>query len=134
MHKKKLYILFSILYLAGLIWLLLTYNHEKQTNMTVCFSKVLYGIPCPACGTTRAFMLVLGGRIKEAILFNPNIIFIIAFYLFYPIILLYDLIYSKKLLIKIYSKAIETLKYKAVYIPLIIFEVLIWAYNIYRHL
>jgi len=39
-------------------------------QVTVCPSKLIYGIPCPSCGTTRSFFSLLKGNIASAIYFN----------------------------------------------------------------
>ncbi|MCR4924353.1 MAG: DUF2752 domain-containing protein [Lachnospiraceae bacterium] len=36
-----------------------------------CPFKLLFGIPCPCCGMTRAFISVSKGDIREAFFFHP---------------------------------------------------------------
>ena len=38
---------------------------------TVCVFKNITGIPCPACGSTRATLQLLQGRLISSILINP---------------------------------------------------------------
>jgi hypothetical protein len=38
---------------------------------TVCAFRFLFGIPCPACGMTRAFRLLIQGRVLEAFQMHP---------------------------------------------------------------
>lgn len=45
---------------------------------TVCISKILIGIPCPACGMTRASLLLLSGHFKEAYEMHPLVYLIIV--------------------------------------------------------
>ena len=33
----------------------------------ICAARMIFGIPCPGCGLTRAFGLVFQGRIREAV-------------------------------------------------------------------
>ncbi|MCX7922808.1 MAG: DUF2752 domain-containing protein [Clostridia bacterium] len=40
-------------------------------NDTVCVIKNIYGIPCPACGMTRAFVHLSQGHISEALYYHP---------------------------------------------------------------
>jgi hypothetical protein len=44
---------------------------------TVCFSILLLGIPCPACGITRATKLLLTGQIKKSFNMHPLLILVI---------------------------------------------------------
>lgn len=37
----------------------------------VCIMRMLFGIPCPGCGITRAFILLSQGKIKEATIMHP---------------------------------------------------------------
>ena len=40
---------------------------------TVCPLAALTGFPCPGCGSTRALVLALTGRFREAFRYNPCI-------------------------------------------------------------
>ena len=53
---------------------------------TVCFSKILFGIPCPACGITRAAVLMLTGHFKESFQMHPLMILIPVGFISYIII------------------------------------------------
>jgi hypothetical protein len=37
----------------------------------ICHLRLFTGIPCPTCGTTRAFLALLDGRPLDALLLNP---------------------------------------------------------------
>ncbi len=61
----------------GIIFILILgyfflYNYSSSIGgHTVCIFKNITGIPCPACGSTRATILLLHGNIWESILMNP---------------------------------------------------------------
>lgn|GEM_PF-421410 len=38
---------------------------------TICPMQLLFGLPCPGCGLTRAAMLLLKGQVKEAYGMHP---------------------------------------------------------------
>ncbi len=44
---------------------------------TVCFSKILFGVPCPACGITRAAKLMLTFRFRESFQMHPLLLLIV---------------------------------------------------------
>jgi len=48
--------------LLGILWVLAVYG---------CPVYRLFGIRCPGCGLTRAWMLALHGRWREAVSMNP---------------------------------------------------------------
>lgn len=37
----------------------------------ICPTRILFGIPCPICGTTRAVWLLFQGKFVEAVAVNP---------------------------------------------------------------
>lgn len=53
---------------------------------TVCISVLLFGIPCPACGITRATKLLLTGHIKESFKMHPLLILVVIGIIFALII------------------------------------------------
>jgi hypothetical protein len=44
---------------------------------TVCPSKLLIGLPCPACGITRATKLLLTGHFRESFQMHPLLLLLI---------------------------------------------------------
>ncbi|MGM9802166.1 MAG: DUF2752 domain-containing protein [Candidatus Limisoma sp.] len=97
-------------------------------HITICPSKLIFHIPCPGCGITRALILLCHGQFVSAIALNPNILIVIPALIAYPILLFVRIKYSLDYISKINS----WLKLKRVYIPLGIFELAIFAMNIYR--
>lgn len=57
----------GILAFAGILLLLFVFFRE------VCPSQILFGFPCPGCGLTRAGILVLQLKFKEAWQMHPFI-------------------------------------------------------------
>ena len=60
----------SAFYLIATIWLLL--NTMGIISVTICPLKLLFHIPCPGCGITRASGLLLKGQFFDAFILNPN--------------------------------------------------------------
>lgn len=52
----------------------------------VCLSKIFFGIPCPACGMTRAFLYLLQGRFLDSFHMNPMLLPVIGMLIAYLII------------------------------------------------
>lgn len=53
---------------------------------TVCYSILLFGLPCPFCGITRAAKLMLQGKFKASFDMHPLLILVIFGVLLYIII------------------------------------------------
>jgi hypothetical protein len=53
---------------------------------SVCFSIIMFGIPCPGCGMTRATKLLLTGHLKQSFQMHPLLPLVIIGVVFYPII------------------------------------------------
>jgi len=98
--KNKILILFLF---QGLILIFLLY---LKSNIPCLFKKI-FNIPCPACGITRAFKLILNLKIVESFSYNilafPLLIILIIILIFDII----DIILNKNFvnkIIKIISK------------------------------
>ena len=50
---------------------------------SVCLSIIFFGIPCPACGLTRAGRLLLSGHLQAALQMHPLLPFVIFGFLLY---------------------------------------------------
>ena len=44
----------------------------RNPEFTVCLFKNIFGIPCPGCGMTRAFLFIAHGDIRSALELNVN--------------------------------------------------------------
>ena len=103
-------------------------------NVVVCPSKLLFHLPCPGCGVTRATMLFLRGHIVEALSLNLNVIFSIGFICIFPILLCCDMIMRKTITHQVWCKIDSVLKIKWVFFLFCIFELYIWIHNIIFHI
>lgn len=54
-----------------------SYVYVINTGKSICVFYNIFGIPCPACGMTRAVINLLRFNIREAFMYNP--LFIILF-------------------------------------------------------
>ena len=73
MNRKKLYMYFGLLSLAGYIWIAWNLFERSAHRLlpAVCLFKEITGVPCPSCGTTRSINALCHGNIKEAFFINP---------------------------------------------------------------
>lgn len=127
MNRKDVFILILV-YLFGIVWIVL--NKCLNLSITLCPTKILWGIPCPGCGITRAIKLCFEGDLWAAVLMNPNIILVWIILPIAPFILIIQLTTRKD-----YIARINAFLDKKVYIVIILIaEGSIWIYNIVRHI
>ena len=134
MTKNKLYSLLLIACLAGIGYLFYQIHSPQKELVHVCIIKNVTGYPCPSCGTTRAVVLILEGRIIESILLNPFGILVMIIMTIFPIWILKD-VFLKKETFYIWFKRTEAAIRKPWLASILILLVLLnWVWNIYKHL
>jgi hypothetical protein len=130
--RAKLYWLVLTLCLAGYCWL--GYSRFDTENLTVCPMKIIAGVPCPSCGTTRSVERILHGHFMEAMVINPFGCIAFAFLIVAPLWILLDLFQKSSSFFLFYQRIEKTLQAQTVYIPLIILCLLNWYWNIMKEL
>jgi hypothetical protein len=136
LSRNKLYIFIIIACLAGYIWLYwsLSKLSKINTEIEVCLIKNITTIPCPSCGSTRSVLAITQGNFNEAFFINP-LGYILAFIMFFiPIWIFFDFVLKKETFLNIYQKAESILKRPIISIPLLIFILINWAWNIIKGL
>lgn len=94
-NLNKPYLIINI-FLAGVIVLIFVYSGffspDKDNYPVTCIHEKITGMPCPSCGLSHSFSLILRGRINEAYEWN---IYGIRIFLFFASQLLMRTIFSK---------------------------------------
>lgn len=121
-------IVLSLVYLLGIVWIIL--NEYFNLSITLCPTKVIWGIPCPGCGMTRAVKLCFEGDLWAAVRMNPNIILVWIILPIAPLILITQLKTGKDCIARINA----FLDKKVYLVIILIAEGSIWIYNIVRHI
>lgn len=52
-------------------------NKIKKLLFTECYIRTHFGIYCPGCGGTRAFLAIIHGQIIKSLQYNPIILILI---------------------------------------------------------
>ncbi|WP_363245110.1 DUF2752 domain-containing protein [Daejeonella sp.] len=136
LSRNKLYIFIITACLTGYIWLYwsLSKLSKINTEIEVCLIKNITTIPCPSCGSTRSVLAITQGNFNEAFFINP-LGYILAFIMFFiPFWIFFDFILKKETFLNIYQKAESILKRPIISIPLLIFILINWAWNIVKGL
>jgi len=128
-HYRAFYIASVALAAIGGAWVYVVINFEGQP-LAGCPSKLLYHIPCPGCGMTRAAISLLHGNLVSAIRYNPNIAIVAPVFLVEMFCVLTDIVFSKLYAYKLFHQIDKTLKIPIVFCGLIVFEIFVWLHNI----
>lgn len=73
-------------YRLSLVLLIITLLITNSLTGSVCYSVILFGIPCPACGLTRAAKLMITGHFCESFQMHPLLILVIIGVFLYPLL------------------------------------------------
>ena len=104
---------------------------DGLSGVIVCPSKLIFHIPCPGCGITRATIMFLRGNVLQALAFNPNVIFSIMFIFLVPTFLIFDAIKRKTYTLKAFVWGDNLVKNKIILTLIIAFEIIVWIHNLY---
>lgn len=81
--SSRPYFILSVI-LAGVILLILGYSlfysPDEERYPVPCVHEKITGEPCPSCGMSHAFSLIVRGRIDEALLWNSQSVRVFLFF------------------------------------------------------
>lgn len=130
---RRLYTALLLAGTAGMAWL--WYGRYAHLNTPdVCLIKTVTGVPCPACGTTRAIDALLSGHLTGSVMLNPFGLFVFLAMVVIPAWILLDLFFGKTTFYAWYTRAESFLRKRYVAIPLVILVICNWIWNIYKGL
>jgi hypothetical protein len=132
MTGKKLYLLVLAVSLSGYVWIASNVLFHNNLHLG-CFFMKMTGIPCPACGSTKAIVCMLKGDWCGAFVTNPFGYFIAALMIILPVWLIADMIFRRDSLFRFYGTFERTVRKRGVYIPLIAAVAVNWIWNIIKY-
>ncbi len=136
MTTTRFYRLFSVFCLGGVCWLIIQLYASRLNNSmpSLCIMKIIIGIPCPSCGSTRALVAILDGEFIKAFFLNP-LGFLIAGLIFtVPLWLATDLISRKQTLYEAYQGIEKLLRNGYLAVPLVLLVIANWIWNIFKEI
>jgi hypothetical protein len=131
MNAKQVKNYILILILIGVLYLGVTsfFNLDKL-KINTCFLKAITGIPCPACGTTRAFLLLFKGEIYKSIVMNPLGIVVFICVFCFLLLFFFDLIFQKKTINNCFDKFNAIANKKFLFILFFTLLIINWIWNV----
>lgn len=129
---KKSYFLFLMFISTCTLWVVV--QSLGFFNLTLCPLKLLTGIPCPGCGTTRAVFAMLNGDVIQALMINPIGLLFSAGILLASGIMIYDLFFKKVLLEKLFERTQTALKSRIIFRSVLFLISINWVCNISKGL
>jgi hypothetical protein len=135
LNRNRLYFLFILSAVAGYIWLLInsgTRFTPSSAESGICFIKIVFGIPCPSCGSTRSLIHLFQGEIADAIRWNPLGIVLFPVMTIFPLWILFDWISERSSFYKFYRRAELFIRQKYVATILVILLIANWVWNFYK--
>ena len=69
--KGRLYPLLLLLMACGYVWLFVSDDSRGGAALWGCPTRIIWGIPCPACGTTRAVRAAFHEDWLASLYYNP---------------------------------------------------------------
>ena len=131
MSRNKLYTILLLACFLGFAYFIYSINFAHPT---FCLLKKLTNYPCPACGNTRAILLLLQGEFVASLLLNPLGIAVFLAMLVVPVWIITDLIKTENSFFIAYKKTERIIQKKAIAILLFFLILANWIWNIYKNL
>jgi hypothetical protein len=131
MSRNKLYTILLVACFLGFVYFLYSINF---THSTFCIVKNSTNYPCPACGNTRAIVLLTQGHVFQSLQLNPLGIIVFLAILIVPTWIILDVMRTKNSFYLAYKKIEKFLQKKSIAIPLLVLILANWIWNIYKKL
>ena len=135
MKTSRFYLLMSLFWLAGVLWLVISSsNAMADFGTSVCLFKQTTGLACPSCGTTRSIQALLHGDLLEALTINPLGLIGFAAIVILPCWFLADGLTKKTTMFLSWNFLETNLKKPVIYWPSILVIAANWVWNITKAL
>ena len=132
MSRRAFYRLVAALSLLGYAWL--AQACVRPGGGSPCLFRWLTGLPCPACGATRALRALLEGDAGQALWVNPLGFVLAVLLVVVPVWGLADAVRRSGSLYRCYLRLDAALRRRAVFVPLALVFTANWIWNLLKGL
>lgn len=130
MTRRAFYLLAGALCALGYAWIAVSW--QSAGGSSPCLFRWLTGVPCPACGSTRALRALLQGDVAQAFLINPNGILLALLLAGVPVWLVCDGLRRKATLFALFCRIDRALRRPAWLAVLVVLVLADWIWNLYK--
>lgn len=119
--------------LCGWGWIAINLSGlTEKLPFSACPIKQLFGVPCPACGSTHAVIQVFGGHFSEAFHYNPLGFILAAGLVLVPVWVIVDFLRHSTSFRSFYNQFEGWFSQKKVALPATALIVANWVWNILK--
>lgn len=133
LSRSRLYPLLLLLTVSGYIWLFDSDNRSGGSCLLGCPTRIIWGIPCPSCGTTRAVHAAFHGQWMQSLYYNPLGILVTFVMVVFPLWIAADTLTGSSSLLMTYrfvEKKLQQWPYAAAGILVILIN---WIWNLMKY-
>jgi hypothetical protein len=130
--RNRLYAFMLAVCALGWAWLGLHLGRSAEMDLQLCWIKATTGMPCPACGTTRAVDALLHGHLWQGVVLNPFGIPVLLIMMISPLWIVIDLLRNGNSFFRAFQNAERQLSSRGIAIVLIALVVANWIWNYYK--
>lgn len=132
MTRSAFYRLVIMLMLLGYAWLAWAYRHSDGDSL--CLFCQFTGLPCPACGSTRALLALWQGNVGQALTLNPLGLVLALMLVGVPVWWVADALCRRDTLYRCFLQIDALLHRRAVFLTFVFVIVANWIWNISKAL
>lgn len=134
MTPRGFYLLTTAATLGGYAWLGVSLSAPGEEGWSGCLFRQMWGVPCPACGSTHALVALLQGHVAEALQLNPLAVVLAVLLAVVPVWLMADAVRRRPSLYALFCAIDRGLRRPAVWLPVGVAVLALWAWNVAKEM
>lgn len=132
--RNQIYTLLFVSCLAGYVYLFYILRFAGSGSDSFCLFKNITGLACPSCGSTRAVIALMQGRLSDIFYYNPIGLPMATLMLIAPLWISRDLMARDESLYIRYRQFENLLRRPSIYFPAILLVVANWTWTMLKGL